>query len=47
MRIRVYRHTEGTPNGKRVCVRHLPVKQTCVWFGPIFILVQRDKRNAS
>lgn len=43
-KIRFYRHNrakDGTPNGKAICKRKLPVRQTLVWMGPVFILIQK------
>jgi hypothetical protein len=45
MKIRVFKHAHhSTPNGKSVCIRKLPVKQTLVWlpFG-FFVLIQKAK----
>lgn len=42
MKIRFYKHKlRDTPHGRLVEIGHLPVRQTLIWLGPIFILIQR------
>ena len=40
LRIRIFRNTAT----KRLCVRRIPIRQTLVWFGPLFFLIQRGAR---
>jgi hypothetical protein len=42
--IKFFHHTDGTPNGRIFCKRHLPVRQTLIWAGPVFILLQPRRR---
>jgi hypothetical protein len=45
-RIMFFHHTwRDTPNGKPFCKRHMPVGQTLIWAGPVFILLQPKERN--
>lgn len=40
--IKVFCHDRklGTPNGHAICKRKLPVRQTLIWAGPVFIVLQ-------
>jgi hypothetical protein len=39
MKVRVYRNS--APEAPRFQVAKLPVRQTLIWVGPMFVLVQR------
>jgi hypothetical protein len=39
LKVRFYRNSaSGAPKWD---IKHLPIKQTLVWMGPLFILIQR------
>lgn len=47
MRVRMwFKWGRTTPNGKRICVRKLPVRQTLMWLGPLFVVVQPKRIKA-